>query len=236
VLEADSLSTPAGEERLPGNPVCGNDRKKMKRNYNQNRRSHCAAANPYNQGLTIMLAILVLMLAALSRLLPHMIHSVAFNFTAVGAGLLFFGSRRPRWQTVLAVAVMALMDVYLTTKVYGYAFHVSAYMVTWAWYAAVCLMGSALLRKVTVLRVVGGVLASATSFFVLSNFMVWRGSVGGVMYPHSVAGLAGCYAAALPFYGNDLISTGAFAAAFFGLPALVTRLAEMMPSAQEPTV
>jgi hypothetical protein len=178
-----------------------------------------------------MLAILVLMLAALSRLLPHMVHSLAFNFTAVGAALLFFGSRRPRWQTVLAVAVMALMDVYMTTKVYGYAFHVSAYLVTWAWYAAVCLMGGTLLRKVTVLRVVAGVLASATSFFVLSNFMVW---VGGEMYPHSVAGLASCYASALPFYGNDLASTGVFAAAFFGLPVLVTQLTEMMQSAHEP--
>jgi hypothetical protein len=178
-----------------------------------------------------MLAILVLMLAALSRLLPHMVHSMAFNFTAVGAGLLFFGSRRPRWQMVLAIAVMALMDVYLTTKVYGYAFHVSAYLVTWAWYAAVCLMGSMLLRKVTVLRVVAGVLASATSFFVLSNFMVWA---GGGMYLHSVAGLASCYASALPFYGNDLVSTGVFAAAFFGLPVLVTQLMETVQSAHEP--
>ncbi len=185
-----------------------------------------------------MLAILVLMLAALSRLLPHVFHGMAYNFTAVGAGLLFFGSRRPRWQAVLAVAVMALMDVFLTTKVYGYAFHVSGYLMTWAWYAAVCLMGSGLLRKVTALRVVGGVLASATSFFLLSNFMVWvsASSVGSVMYPHSVAGLASCYAAGLPFYGNDLMSTGVFAAAFFGLPVLVTRMVEMMDSTTQPTV
>ena len=168
-----------------------------------------------------MLAILILMLAALSRLLPHTIHGVAYNFTAVGAGLLFFGSRRPRWQAVLAVAIMALMDVYLTTKVYHYAFHVNAYLATWAWYAAVCLMGSALLRKVTVLRVVGGVFASATSFFLLSNFMVWMGQG---MYANSAAGLASCYAAGLPFYGNDLLSTGVFAAAFFGLPVLVKSL------------
>jgi hypothetical protein len=180
-----------------------------------------------------MLAILVLMLAALSRLLPHIFHNMAFNFTAVGAGLLFFGSRRPRWQTVLAVAVMALMDMFLTTKVYGYAFHVSAYLMTWAWYAAVCLTGSVLLRKVTVLRVVGGVLASATSFFLLSNFMVWMGSGNLVMYPHSASGLVACYAAALPFYGNDLLSTGIFAAAFFGLPVLATRLAESVRSAPE---
>jgi hypothetical protein len=183
-----------------------------------------------------MLAILVLVLAALSRLLPHLFHNMAFNFTAVGAGLLFFGSRRPRWQTVLAVAVMALMDIYLTTKVYGYAFHLSGYLMTWAWYAAVCLTGSVLLRKVTALRVIGGVLASATSFFLLSNLAVWASSASfgaAAMYPHTLSGLTACYAAALPFYGNDLLSTGVFSAAFFGLPVLAKRLAENMRSAPE---
>jgi len=183
-----------------------------------------------------MLAILVLVLAALSRLLPHIFHNMAFNFTAVGAGLLFFGSRRPRWQTVLAVAVMALMDVYLTTKVYGYAFHLRGYLMTWAWYAAVCLVGSTLLRKVTALRVAGGVLVSATSFFLLSNFAMWWNSASfGVdaMYPHTLSGLGACYVAALPFYGNDLLSTGLFASAFFGLPVLAKRLAETMRSTPE---
>jgi hypothetical protein len=170
-----------------------------------------------------MLAIVILFLAALSRLLPHAMHSVVYNFTAVGAGLLFFGSRRPRWETVLAVAVMGLMDVYLTTQVFGYAFHVRGYLVTWAWYAAVCLLGHQLLRKVTVLRVVAGVLASSTGFFLLSNFMVWLGSH---MYAHTAAGLASCYEAGLPFYGNDLISTSFFATAFFGIPALIGHLRE----------
>jgi len=165
-----------------------------------------------------MLAIAVLLLAALSRLVPHVNHAVAFNFTAVGAGLLFFGSRAPRWQAVLAVAVMGLMDVYLTTQVYHYPFHVSGYLPTWAWYAAVCLLGSALLRKVTVMRVVAGVLASATSFFLLSNFVVWA---GGHMYAHTVYGLGMCYVNALPFYGNDLLSTALVSGVLFGLPALV---------------
>jgi hypothetical protein len=178
-----------------------------------------------------MLAIVILFLAALSRLVPHMLHGIAYNFTAVGAGLLFFGSRRPRWQTVLAVAVMALTDIYLTTRVYHYAFHLRGYLVTWVWYAAVCLLGSGLLRKVTVLRVVGGVLASATSFFLLSNFVVWAGSA---MYPHSLAGLASCFAAGVPFYGNDLVSTGVFAGAFFGLPALAARLVDAMRPANQP--
>ena len=117
-----------------------------------------------------MIAYIVLILAALSRLAPHALHGTAINFTAVGAGLLFFGSRRPRWQSVAAVAILAATDFYLTRFVYGSPFEVKQYLVTWAWYAAVCLLASGLLRKVTALRVVTGVLASATSFFLLSNF------------------------------------------------------------------
>lgn len=172
-----------------------------------------------------MIAYLVLILAALSRLVPHALHGTGMNFTAVGAGLLFFGSRRPRWQAVAAVAVLAATDFYLTRFVYGFPFEVKHYLVTWAWYGAVCLMATGLLRKVTVLRVVAGVIASATSFFLLSNFAVW---VASGIYPHNASGLTACYVAALPFYANDLISTGVLSAALFGLPVVAAKLAEAM--------
>lgn len=172
-----------------------------------------------------MIAYIVLILAALSRFLPHALHGTAMNFTAVGAGLLFFGSRRSRWQAVAAVAILAATDFYLTRFVYGFPFEVKGYLVTWVWYAAVCLLASGLLRKVTVFRVVAGVVASATSFFLLSNFVVW---IGGGMYPHNASGLAACYIAALPFYANDLISTGVLSAALFGLPVLASRLTGTM--------
>ena len=179
-----------------------------------------------------MAAFIVLLLAALSRLVPHAMHGVGFNFTAVGGGLLFFGARRPRslaagWQAAIAVAVMGLTDIYLTTVVFGRHFDVGSYLVTWAWYAAVCLMGSGLLRKVTALRVVAGVFASATSFFLLSNFITWIG-VPFAMYPHSLAGLSACYTAGVPFYANDLASTGLVSAALFGLPVLAARMTELL--------
>lgn len=170
-----------------------------------------------------MIVYIVLILAALSRLVPHALHGTGMNFTAVGAGLLFFGSRRPRWQAVAAVAVLAATDFYLTRFVYGYPFEVKGYLVTWAWYGAVCLIASGLLRKVTVLRVVAGVFASATSFFLLSNLVVW---VGSGMYAHSASGLVACYVAALPFYANDLISTGVLSAVLFGLPVVSAKLTE----------
>jgi hypothetical protein len=171
-----------------------------------------------------MAAYLVLLLAALSRLLPHAMHGVGLNFTAVGGSLLFFGARRPRWQAIFAVLALALTDVYLTTQVYGYAFHVRDYLLTWAWYAAVVLLGHALLQRVTALRVVAGIFASATGFFVLSNLMVFA---MGSMYPHTAAGLGSCFALALPFYGNDLVSTAITAGALFGLPVLAAKLTEV---------
>jgi hypothetical protein len=171
-----------------------------------------------------MIAYLVLFFAALSRVLPHFMHSPGLNFTAVGGGLLFFGARRSRWQTIIAVLALMETDYYLTVFVYNYPFHIASYLVTWAWYAAVCLLGHQILsQKATGLRVTGAVLASATSFFVLSNFVVWFGST---MYPHSAAGLAACYLAAIPFYANDLMSTAITAGALFGLPVLVKSIVE----------
>jgi hypothetical protein len=190
-----------------------------------------------------MLAYIVLLLAVVSRILPHtVLHAQTWNFTAVGGGLLFFGSRMGAGSTgrftrlsaiklASALAVLIATDYYLTVFVYGYAFHAGAYLVTWLWYAAVCLLGLGILEKTTFLRVAVGALATSTSFFLISNFVVW---IGGsmAMYPHSLAGLAACYTAGLPFYRNDLVSTAVTAGALFGLPVLAAKIAESMHTAQ----
>jgi hypothetical protein len=186
-----------------------------------------------------MSAYLILLLAVLSRILPHAFHEVNWNFTALGGGLLFFGSRmkasgsapswRPAARLASAVAVLIATDYYLTVFAFGYAFHPAAYLVTWIWYAAVCLLGMGLLSKPSALRVIAGVLASATSFFVLVDFALWA---NGGMYPHTLAGLEACYIAAIPFYRNDLVSTAVTAGALFGLPALAAKIVETLRAAQ----
>jgi len=177
-----------------------------------------------------MYAFVVLLLAALSRFLPFVMpHGVGLNINAVGAGLLLFGSRRPRWQALVAMAVMALTDVVLTVAFYHSSFHVGGYLIKWAWWGALCLISSGLLRKVTVLRVIAGIFTSAIGFFVVVDFGLWAFSS---MYPHTLAGLGACYAAAVPFLWNDLASTAAFSAAFFGLPVLAEKLVQMMHHAR----
>jgi hypothetical protein len=166
-----------------------------------------------------MTAYLVLLLAVLSRVLPHAFGATSVGFTAVGGGLLFFGARRSRWQTAIAVMAMMATDYYLTVFAYRYPFHVSGYVVT----------HRMLSGKASALRVAGAVMASSTSFFILSNFMVWAGST---MYAHSAAGLAACYVAAIPFYANDVMSTAVTAGALFGLPALAKSIVETVREAQ----
>jgi uncharacterized protein DUF6580 len=188
-----------------------------------------------------MPAYLALLLAVLSRILPHAFHAVNWNFTAVGGSLLFFGSRVGSgetsehsfsWRTAAklasAVAVLMATDYYLTVFAYQYPFRVLDYLVTWIWYAAVCLIGMGILGRPSVLRVIAGVLASATSFFILVDFAVWA---GGGLYPHTLAGLEACYIAAIPFYRNDLVSTAITAGALFGLPALTAKIIDTLHAA-----
>jgi hypothetical protein len=191
-----------------------------------------------------MSAYLVLIFAVLSRVLPHAFHAVNWNFTALGGGLLFFGARigrsgnaedgapprRIAARLASALAVLIATDYYLTVFAFQYPFHLSDYLVTWIWYAIVCLLGMGLLRKPTILRVVAGVVASSTSFFLLTDFAFWAGPWH--MYPRTLAGLEACYVAAIPFYRNDLVSTALTAGALFGLPVLAGRIAESVRATQ----
>ena len=111
-----------------------------------------------------MAAYLLLLVAVLSRLLPH---AGWMNFTAMGGALLYFGARRS-WREMLApLAVLMAADYYLTVYAYHYSFQWQAYLPTWAWYGMVMVLGQILLRsRTTFVRVAAGTLLGPTSFFV----------------------------------------------------------------------
>ncbi len=166
-----------------------------------------------------MPAYLLILVAILSRLMPH---NDWLNFTAVGGALLYFGARRS-WREMLApLAALMVTDYFLTVFRYHYNFVGTAYVITWGWYVAAMALGYILLHaRTNFVRVSAGVVLGPTSFFVVSNYAVWA---GGDMYPRTLAGLGACYAAAVPFYRNDLLSTAIVAGAAFGIPVLVRRL------------
>ena len=159
-----------------------------------------------------MLAYLFVALAIALRFLPPML-----NFTPVGASLLYFGARQPRRRMWIPLVMLAASDLVLNRFVYGYPF-TSDLLITWAWYAAIALMGGLLRQNDRPLHIAGAALATSVSFFLVSNFAVWA---VWTMYPKTLAGLLACYAAAVPFFRNTVASDLVFTAVFFGLPALV---------------
>jgi hypothetical protein len=170
-----------------------------------------------------MLAYLFILLAVVVRFLPH-----PFAFTPVGAALLFFGARGPRRQIWVPLALLAASDVILTTLVYRYPFSWD-HFVTWAWYAAILWLGTALRENTGWLRVAGAALASSISFFVVSNFAVWA---CWTTYPKTLAGLLTCYAAGVPFFRRGAAGDLFFAAILFGAPALAAAISRSLSKPQ----
>ena len=142
-------------------------------------------------------------------------------FAPVAPALLFFGAFMPRKRMWIPVALLIAADVYLSRVGYGYPLSADL-LVTWAWYAAVVLLGGAFLNgKVRTGRVAVSTLAASLSFFVISNFAVW--AVWN-MYPKTLGGLAACYVAAIPFFRNQLISDVLFSAVMFAIPMAMPAL------------
>src|ERR1035437_3250642 len=118
-----------------------------------------------------MPAYLLLLVAVLSRLLPH---AGWLNFTAVGGALLYFGARRPWREMLVPLAALVATDYFLTVYSYHYAFTWQSYLPTRGWYVMAMALGQILLRaKTTFARVAAGALLGPTSFFLVSNYAVW---------------------------------------------------------------
>lgn len=157
--------------------------------------------------LAILSAIAV---AAALRLVPH-----PPNFTPVAAMALFGGTYLGRRWLAFAAPLGAML---LSDAIIG--FH--SYM--WATYLSLVLtvlLGWAALARISILRVGAAAVASSILFFLLTNFSVWLGST---VYPQTMAGLAACYAAAIPFFQNTLAGDLFYSGLLFGGFALLERL------------
>ena len=172
-------------------------------------------APEYAAGMTTnharLLAILSAIVAAAAlRLVPH-----PPNFTPIGAMALFGAAQLGRRPLAFAAPLGALL---LSDLVLGFY---SGMLIQYLAVALIVLLGWAILSRVTAIRVGSAAVASSVLFFVLTNFGVWLMSG---MYPLSLAGLAACFAAAIPFFQNTLAGDLFFSGLLFGGFALLERL------------
>ena len=162
----------------------------------------------------------LILLAALSRLLPH-----PPNFSPVEAIALFggayFASRQ--WALVVPLLAMLLSDLALGA-VHGasYATYLGG-VSFWSVYACIALtvaMGAGLRGKASGPRLLGYSLAGSVLFFVVTNAAAWFASP---FYPQTGAGLMAAFVAGIPFFQWTVLGTLGYAALLFGGFALLRR-------------
>lgn len=149
----------------------------------------------------------VVISAAFTRLIPHYP-----NFTAIGALALFGGAYFENRKEAFLVPFAAML---LTDFIIG--FHPGMYAV-YAAFALIVAIGFTLSKKRTVTGVALASVSASVSFFVITNFAVW---ITGTLYAKNAAGLAACFAAAVPFFSYTALGDIFFAALLFGTYELV---------------
>ncbi|GIV52326.1 MAG: hypothetical protein KatS3mg038_2847 [Candidatus Kapaibacterium sp.] len=139
---------------------------------------------------------ILLFVAAASRILPH-----PPNFAPITAMAVFAGWIAPSYWAALSLvtATMLASDVGLALLHgdWGYLFH-GMLPVIYGTFAIIIVISRLVGKRRRSFGAVAAVLVgSSLLFFVVTNFFVW---LLGSMYPHTLEGLAMCYAMAVPFY------------------------------------
>lgn len=144
---------------------------------------------------------LMIVLCVLARLVPH-----PPNFAPVGATAVFAGrTLRLGPAIALTLGAMFLGDLALSALRHYPLLHIGTLFV-YAAFLIQIVLGAALRQRRHGAYLAAG--AGSVVFFALSNLGVFLGN----LYPHSVAGLAQCYVAALPFFAGTLVGDLAWTA------------------------
>lgn len=145
----------------------------------------------------------LILVAALSRFLPH-----PWNWTAIGAAALLGGARFDKMGEALIVPLAALA---LTDLAFGS--HITMGYV----YGAIALtafVAHLFAEKITGWRVGVAAISASIGFYLVTNFGVW---MSGGLYPATFTGLVDCYVAGLPFLTSQMMGDLFYAGILFGV-------------------
>jgi len=152
----------------------------------------------------------MIILAALSRLIPHVP-----NFTAISAIALFGAAYYDKKITAFLVPITIL---FVTDAILGFYPGME-----WVYgnFILVTLIGFMLHKKTTISLVIIASLLSSLCFYLVTDFGTW---IGTNLYPHTFNGLIECYVAAIPFTRYEVLGTLFYSAVLFGCYSLVQKM------------
>ena len=151
---------------------------------------------------------LLLLLAIITRLMPH-----PFNFTAIGALALFSGSvfQNKKLAFLVPVSAMLIADTFL-------GFHASMIPV-YACFVATVWIGMKMVKNINLFSVPAASITSSILFFLVTNLPFWYADIS--LYPLSWQGTVESYTAALPFFGNQLAGDLFYSGVLFGVYSIL---------------
>ncbi len=160
----------------------------------------------------IITVIAIVFAAALTRLLPH-----APNFTPLAAMALFGGAYISNRYLAIIIPLLAMLLSDALMGFNGWVF-TEQVITVYGCFALIAILGITLQANKGLIRVAGATIASSVLFFILTNFAVWLGGYfhTPALYPMNGAGLATCYAAAIPFFQNTLMGDLFYSSVLFG--------------------
>lgn len=161
-----------------------------------------------------LLIVLIILIGAFSRIIPH-----PPNFTAIGAmsilGGLYFGKKYLAF--IIPFMAMLISDIIL-----GYKMSVIVYFS----FLIIVPMGIILRKKLSYSSLFKTSITVSVIFFLITNFFVWIFSspADGIYYcPPNLTGFIKCYTQAIPFFFNTLLGDLFFCFTLFGLYEILSK-------------
>ncbi len=169
--------------------------------------------------LVTIFAVLIV-LSALYRVIPFESRPVWLGAPQLALAL-FAGSviRNRKWSFAVPLISLLLSDMLMQVLhsaglTPGYPGFYEGQILNYFLITLLTVVGFFVNRQ-KIISIAAGMFAAPTLFFLLSNFAVWAGN-GGLQRPKTFAGLLQCYADAIPFYLNSLLTMGIFGCLLFG--------------------
>lgn len=150
----------------------------------------------------VILGVLFAALTIVMRLVPH-----PWNFTPVGALLLYTGFILPRRYLILPLVVLAVSDFIIG----AYDFRIMA--AVYGSYGLLIFVSYSLRRHYSLATIFTASLGGSLLFFFITNAAVWLWSG---MYPGDLSGLVMSYIAGIPFFRNSVVGDLFYTTVFFG--------------------
>lgn len=156
----------------------------------------------------LFFAVGLVLIAIASRVVFN--HFQVFNFSMVMSAALFGGAYLTSRALKFTVPVAAMLVTDMIIGVYNPGIMLSVYGA----FLLTVFLGDRFATN-SLRGYAGSVMGGSLAFFVITNLAVFAFG-DGTMYQHTFAGLVECFAQAIPFYRNTLMSDLLFSTVFFG--------------------